>query len=273
MSNYLRTEEGSHWYDKHGNPVHEVPKKGGGFKPTTLADARKLILFPSVSTVLKFPFDEKMNLVGYHVDQALEAVLTSPQIHLDLPAGRTLKEFCDEILIQRKDQREESDAAKEFGSLFHACSAKGIVGESYDERMQPWVEPAIAYVKSLGRVIEVEKTFADTRHGFGGTRDVVVEAPDGTIIIVDYKSTKRLPKDEPWSDHCKQVSAYGLPFGERPVKGIVIYLLNDTAMKRQWWKTEVEIRPLEVPDMIQPAKAFLALLDYWKITKGYFPKA
>ncbi len=42
-----------HWYDRDGKAVFEVPKaKGGGTRPTTIADARKLNLYPSVTTVL-----------------------------------------------------------------------------------------------------------------------------------------------------------------------------------------------------------------------------
>ena len=42
-----------HWYDRTGAAVFEVPKaKGGGMRATTIADARKLGLYPSVTTVL-----------------------------------------------------------------------------------------------------------------------------------------------------------------------------------------------------------------------------
>ena len=42
-----------HWYDRDGKAVFEVPKaKGGGMRATTIADARKLGLYPSVTTVL-----------------------------------------------------------------------------------------------------------------------------------------------------------------------------------------------------------------------------
>ena len=36
-----------HWYDRDGKAVFEVPKaKGGGMRATTIADARKLGLYP-----------------------------------------------------------------------------------------------------------------------------------------------------------------------------------------------------------------------------------
>jgi len=41
-----------HWYDKDGNPQYDQPNKSkGGTRPTTLRDARKLGLGPSVTTI------------------------------------------------------------------------------------------------------------------------------------------------------------------------------------------------------------------------------
>lgn len=43
----------SHWYSKKGDPFHTIPKKNEkGNRVTTLADARELGLFPSVTTIL-----------------------------------------------------------------------------------------------------------------------------------------------------------------------------------------------------------------------------
>ena len=48
----VKPESASHWYDLDGQPCHEVPRaKGDGMRPTTLADARKLHLLPSVTNV------------------------------------------------------------------------------------------------------------------------------------------------------------------------------------------------------------------------------
>ena len=46
--------ESGHWYTQEGDPMYTVPKKkGGGLRATTLRDARKLNLVPSVTTVMK----------------------------------------------------------------------------------------------------------------------------------------------------------------------------------------------------------------------------
>jgi hypothetical protein len=43
----------SHWYSLDGKPCHTVPNKDGdGTRTTTLRDARKLQLLPSVTTII-----------------------------------------------------------------------------------------------------------------------------------------------------------------------------------------------------------------------------
>jgi hypothetical protein len=46
--------ESGHWYRRDGSPCHEVPRaKGDGVRPTTLRDARKMGLLPSVTSIIK----------------------------------------------------------------------------------------------------------------------------------------------------------------------------------------------------------------------------
>jgi hypothetical protein len=44
---------GSHWYALDGKPVHTLPTKDGdGVRPTTIRDARKMGLLPSVTNII-----------------------------------------------------------------------------------------------------------------------------------------------------------------------------------------------------------------------------
>jgi hypothetical protein len=45
--------ESLHWYDRHGRPCYEVMSKPGVMRPTTLRDARKLNLVPSVTNIIR----------------------------------------------------------------------------------------------------------------------------------------------------------------------------------------------------------------------------
>jgi hypothetical protein len=66
-----------HWYDKDGNAVFEVAKaKGGGMRATTIADARKLNLYPSVTTVLSVL--SKPSLDDWKLQQVAERAYSNP---------------------------------------------------------------------------------------------------------------------------------------------------------------------------------------------------
>ena len=48
----LFNPDSTHWYRRDGEPLHSVPSVKGDPRPTTLRDARKLGLLPSVTNVL-----------------------------------------------------------------------------------------------------------------------------------------------------------------------------------------------------------------------------
>ena len=52
MSITVRASESSHWYTREGAPKYTVEAKNGNPRNTTLADARKLNLVPSVTTII-----------------------------------------------------------------------------------------------------------------------------------------------------------------------------------------------------------------------------
>ena len=66
----VATLESSHWYDSAtGEPRHEIPKaKGDGMRKPTIADARKLKLLPSVTSILKVI--DKPALTTWKIEQA-----------------------------------------------------------------------------------------------------------------------------------------------------------------------------------------------------------
>ena len=68
-------EPSSHWYFPDGTPLHQVPRADGkGSRPTSLRDARKLGLFPSVTNVLSIL--AKPGLEAWKQEQAILAART-----------------------------------------------------------------------------------------------------------------------------------------------------------------------------------------------------
>ena len=74
----VRASESQHWYDRDGNPAYSVIAKNGIPRPTTLRDARKLNLVPSVTTVLSCA--SKPALEAWKLNQMMLACLTLPQV-------------------------------------------------------------------------------------------------------------------------------------------------------------------------------------------------
>ncbi len=48
----VRTSESGHWYTQEGKPAYTVVGSNGKVRNTTLRDAKKLKLLPSVTTVM-----------------------------------------------------------------------------------------------------------------------------------------------------------------------------------------------------------------------------
>ena len=63
-----------HWYDKDGNPKHWVESKNGTKRGTTLRDARKLNLVPSVTSVLDIM--AKPGLDRWKINKTIEASMS-----------------------------------------------------------------------------------------------------------------------------------------------------------------------------------------------------
>ncbi len=109
--------EASHWYAQDGSPVYEVARaKGDGMRPTTLADARKLNLVPSVTLILGCA--AKPGLDVWKLRQMFEVAYTTPRID-----GESDDDFYGRVVIESK---EKARLAAERGTELHAAIEEWI---------------------------------------------------------------------------------------------------------------------------------------------------
>ena len=223
-----RSPEGSHWYAKDGTPCYEVPKKSepGAMRPTTLADARKLDLLPSVTTILRVL--HKQGLVDWLVEQSCLAVLTAPR-----KEGETLDAFVERVLHTERQQDQESQKARDLGTEIHDAMEKAMSGQESPAHLVPWIGPACQAVLKYGRYVTAEKVLVGD--GYAGKTDLIQES-DTHWFIWDYKTTKKLPNPEKggaWSEHRMQLAAYAAAFwkmvadkegGNKPIKTANCYI-------------------------------------------------
>lgn len=193
------SSEGSHYYTKDGTPAYEVPyaDPSKGMRKTTLADARKLGLLPSVTTLMRVLHREA--LVNWMIEQACLAVLTTPKL-----PDEGLDAFVHRVLHEEKVQDQEGQAALDRGIDIHAAIESGLLGQGMDPEIHPWAFPACAAIEARGVTVAIEKIIVGD--GYAGRLDLAQD--NGDIWLWDWKTTKKLPKGQAWPEHKLQLAGY-----------------------------------------------------------------
>jgi hypothetical protein len=243
--------EAGHWYKKDGSPCYTIIGKNGQERPTTLRDAKKLGLVPSVTTIIRCA--AAPGLENWKQDQAILAALTCPRIE-----GESEADMLSRI---KKDAAEQAKKAAERGTQIHAWIESffnGIfVSDKEAERFYVSVDKTV--FDETGREFwSVEKSFAAGR--YGGKVDLHNED-----YMIDFKTTEKdITTIKTWDEHALQLAAYdsGIPNSTFPSgrKCGILYINVNTAESRLIWIPEEEIK--------KGWEMFNALLDYWYAKSG-----
>ena len=188
--------ESSHWYDQDGNPAYEVPAKDGSMRPTTLRDARKLSLSPSVTTILSVL--SKPGLEAWKANQIIDAALTLPRIE-----GESLDDFKIRVI---QDSKEQGRKAAQLGTDIHASLDKAYSGKAYNPDHDVYVKAVqeAIFLKHGDQAWIAEKSFSHPL-GFGGKIDLASDR-----IVIDFKTTgfTDIKKVGGYDEHVMQLAAY-----------------------------------------------------------------
>lgn len=258
------SQESSHYYTMAGEPMHFIEKKDGtGLRPTTLADARKLNLLPSVTTVLKTL--ARPALIDWIVRENVLAAVTTPRLD-----GETLDDFVKRIM--ERDAKSESEAAKDRGTELHAALEllfQGREAEVTPETL-PWVLPAFQAISARGKTVAVEQVVVGD--GYAGRLDLRQEAPDGTQWLWDWKTTKKLPdpKKGAWSEHRLQASAYACAFFEGRAPGLWQICTGNVYISTTEQGAFVICEHGPWTDTY--LNGFRPIVTHWQWSTGYVPK-
>lgn len=185
----IQNKKSARWYDKNGNPVNEVPYADPekGMRPTTLADAKKLNLSPSVTSVIAIKSKPAIN-------QWRENNLLLQALTLEKPKDTDLNEWAKEIVRQWE---EENAKGRDLGSLVHKLIERVLRFQAFDELEIPDREKYIEAIAKLQtgdrlkdadklRVEETERSFVSPL-GFAGTIDFIGYF-EGKRSIIDFKT-------------------------------------------------------------------------------------
>lgn len=257
---------GEHWYKRDGTPAYTI-----NGRDTTLRDARRFGLLPSVTTILSCV--AKPALTDWMVKQGVLAALT----------GTRLEGESDDAYIARilADSRQQAiDAANEGSRIHDACEQLVKTG-TCPEKYRPHAEAARAELRRLFPDVNdwvAEQSFGHPL-GFGGKCDL--HSPS-TGIIVDYKTKdgdfsdgKRLAYDQHWQLAayavgldllCKLPAADDLPERDQrfsPGAAIFVSRTHPGCVSSHVWGAD---------EMAQGWATFECALALWRCLKGYDPR-
>jgi hypothetical protein len=249
----VRASESQHWYTRTGDPAYTVKNKEGHQRPTTLRDARKLGLVPSVTTIIKCAASP--GLEAWKLQQMMLAALTLPRA----------PEESEESFISRiqTDSKEQAKMAAERGSEVHAAL------ESFFETRHVTTKFADAVLGTEGEIVKVfgdmewstEKSFA--MNGFGGKVDL--HSKDGQGVVIDFKTkeftSETVDKAQGFDEHLMQLAAYrvGLEIPQARCANVFVSVTQPGLVVVREWTQE---------DLARGWKMFNSLLEFWYAKSG-----
>ena len=239
-------KESGHWYKRDGSPAYTVIGKNGNERPTTLRDARKENLLPSVTTIIRCA--AAPGLVNWMIDQAIMAALTLPRIE-----GENDAEFMARV---KADSKEQAKKAAEKGTLIHSWVQGGFEGKMLPVAGEPFYRSAVRTLdkECCPQLWISEKSFATGR--FGGKVDL-----HNDDYLIDIKSTdKYLGALKTWDEMHMQAAAYDEGMGGPARKCGILYINVNTAESRLIWITGEEL--------LRGWECFEALVDFWYAKSG-----
>lgn len=270
------SSESGHWYTRDGKPAHTQPTKSKNAKSperaTTVADARKLLLLPSVSGVNRML--AAPGLERYKINCLLDACINRPII------GEESEAEYKQWITEKAEEEMRKSAT--FGTAIHAEIEKAITagGVYFNENLitlpngeQAEVEQIIRpAIRNLGLTdwheYHCEKVLVH-RNGYAGTADLIVK--DGTgYTIWDYKTKKTTPgrEIEQTISHKMQLSAYKRALSSvvqtEDINCINVYI-SSTEIGR------VDIIKYTATEIHEAFSAFISCLNLWKIVNEYDP--
>ena len=250
------TSEAGHWYTRDGEPMYTIEGANGKIRNTTLRDARKHSLVPSVTTVLNIA--AKPGLERWKMQQVLLAALTLPRREKESES-----EYLDRIL---DDSREQAKAAADVGTQIHAA----IQHHYEDKEGYPYAE----YVAGCDR--EIYRFFGDHEWvcerpfahelGYGGKVDMLTKSSDdskvGIILDVKTKEFYNPDKVEGYDEHLMQLAAYRVGLGMTQARCANVFVsrgIPGMTKVIEWSESDLE----------RGWKMFVRLLEFWQLKNNY----
>lgn len=248
--------EGGHWYKPGGEPCYEVPAANGNLRPTTLRDARKMGLLPSVTTIIRCAAAPGLEI--WKQNQVLLAALTLPR-----QANESDESFCERIL---RDSQEQARKARDRGTDIHGAIQRHYENQPSDPALWDYVRGCADTIgANCGEQSWIpEKSFSSPL-GYGGKVDL-----HSLQWVLDFK-TKEFGKDDihdlkTWDEHAMQLAAYGHGLGVPQARAGIVFVSTTVPGL-------CVLREIDQAELDRGFEMFRSLLTFWKARANYWPEA
>ena len=203
-------KESGHFYTKKGVEAYEVPNKsGGGMRKTTIADARKLKLLPSVTTIMSL-----LNAPGLNVWRekfCIKTTLLAP----DMPQ----EPLDDQVLALHLASKQIMRSSADEGTRIHGVIERWFLeGETDDVKLIGSVEEQLLILGKQNW--KAEKVCVGK--GYAGKVDL---HSDEWVFDIKTKDGD-LEGERIWDNHERQISAYAHALKVK--RGAVLFVSRDT---------------------------------------------
>lgn len=248
-----RAAESNHWYSRNGEPAYTVIGANGKERSTTLRDARKMNLVPSVTTIIKSAASP--GLEAWKLNQMMLAALTLPRI----------PEEPEEDFIARiqRDSKEHAKMAAERGTNVHTAIENMYSGIMHAEFADHQAGVYREIEKEYGVTeFQPEKAFAHEL-GFGGKIDLFTSKyPKGLVIDIKTKEFSDPSKVVGYDEHMMQLAAYrvGVDLPEAECANVFVSVTVPGLVVIHKWSQA---------DLARGWVMFQSLLTFWKAKNQY----
>lgn len=252
------TKESGHWYDADGKPAYTYENAKGETKNTTLRQARKANLFPSVTTVTKIIAAPGLEI--WKQNQLLQAAANLPLVE-----GDTKDDWCKRVIA---DAGEYSNDAREKGTAIHGDIEKFFDGEHADLLYIKEAELVSQLLEDMGiKNIATENSFSSP-YGYGGKVDFEGVDSNGRPVVIDFKTQDfKDKKKKQYPEMLTQLAAYSVGLGKSDARLINVFI------SRNLEQPEVDHYEWTPEECCLGWEKFLLILKLWQLEKNYKPKA
>lgn len=240
-----------HWYNKDGHPIYTIKRTDGkGERDTTLRDARKLHLVPSVTTINASIANEYLNT--WKNNQLLECAKLSP-----------FKSNYDEQkwknMILKCSSAKGQEAAKEGTRVHDILEQIFLKTNTIESLSEKDVKIVTAVLDSVGGIIDVNSWFTEhsfQRGGVGGKIDLHHKIGKGAVLDFKTKAVDEFKKLPLYDSYAMQLAIYrwGLKLEQADCYNLFISTTNPGLVQLHKWTEE---------ELMRGHRMFFYLLDFW----------